>query len=62
MAADALTVAGVPLFWPLYKKPVGFPPFKALRFPTGSTREYLVVAMAVGATAVLLSQTGWPVP
>lgn len=62
MAADALTVSGVPLFWPLYRKPVGFPPSRRLRFPTGSTREYVVVALAVAATAALVFQTGWPLP
>ena len=42
MLADSLTRAGIPIFWPITFK-VGFPPFAALRFKTGSLLEDIVL-------------------
>jgi inner membrane protein len=42
IAADALTIEGVPLFWP-YKKNFGFPPSRNWRFKTGTWPEYIIV-------------------
>lgn len=42
IVADALTLEGVPLFWP-YKKYYGFPPFRNWRFKTGTWPEHVIV-------------------
>jgi inner membrane protein len=42
IAADALTLGGVPLLWPI-KKRFGFPPNSHWRFRTGSWAEHVVV-------------------
>lgn len=42
IAADALTLEGVPLFWPV-RKYYGFPPFRNWRFRTGSWQEHVIV-------------------
>jgi len=42
IAADSLTVGGVPLFWPIHKR-FGFPPDPDWRFTTGTWREYVIV-------------------
>jgi inner membrane protein len=42
ITADALTVGGVPLFWP-QKKRYGFPPSTQWRFKTGSWVEHVIV-------------------
>ena len=54
LAADALTRAGIPLFWPLPSR-FGFPPIRRLRFTTDTWPEYLVVmvlALACCANAL----------
>ena len=54
LAADALTRAGIPLFWPLPAR-FGFPPWRRLRFATGSWHEgitVLAVMLACLANAV----------
>jgi membrane-bound metal-dependent hydrolase YbcI (DUF457 family) len=43
LLADMLTKRGVPLLWPLGWD-FGFPPFRALRFTTGTWPEALIVA------------------
>jgi inner membrane protein len=47
--ADGLTVAGVPLWWPLRRRHVVF--LGALAFPTHSWRETVVVLGVVAAVA-----------
>lgn len=42
IAADGLTLGGVPLLWP-YKKRFGFPPNYHWRFRTGSWPEFVIV-------------------
>lgn len=42
IAADALTLEGVPLFWPI-RKYYGFPPLRNWRFRTGSWPEHVIV-------------------
>lgn len=42
IAADALTLGGVPLFWP-YRKRFGFPPNPRMRFRTGDWPEHVIV-------------------
>ncbi len=42
IAADALTLGGVPLFWP-YRKRFGFPPDPQWRFKTGTWPEFVIV-------------------
>lgn len=42
IAADALTEAGVPLFWP-YRHYYGFPPNRNWRFRTGTWPEHVIV-------------------
>lgn len=42
IAADALTLEGVPLFWP-DRRYYGFPPFRKWRFRTGSWIEHVIV-------------------
>jgi inner membrane protein len=42
IAADALTEAGVPLFWPI-RKSYGFPPYRRWRFRTGDWPEHVIV-------------------
>jgi inner membrane protein len=42
IAADALTIGGVPLFWPI-KQRFGFPPDDDWRFKTGTWPEHAVV-------------------
>ena len=42
IAADALTLGGVPLLWPNRKR-FGFPPDPAFRFRTGSWPEFVIV-------------------
>ncbi|GCE05141.1 metal-dependent hydrolase [Dictyobacter aurantiacus] len=42
IAADALTLGGVPLLWPL-KQRFGFPPDSHWRFRTGSWPEFVIV-------------------
>jgi inner membrane protein len=42
IAADALTLGGVPLFWP-YRKRFGFPPNPHWRFRTGDWPEHVIV-------------------
>lgn len=42
IAADALTLEGVPLFWPI-RKYYGFPPVRNWRFRTGSWPEHVIV-------------------
>jgi inner membrane protein len=44
LLADALTKSGIPLLWPLDRR-FGFPPFRALRFTTGTWPETLIVAL-----------------
>ena len=56
LAADALTRAGIPLFWPLPSR-FGIPPIRRLRFTTDTWPEYLIVAalsLACFANAVRL--------
>jgi membrane-bound metal-dependent hydrolase YbcI (DUF457 family) len=51
LASDALTRAGIPLFWPLDSR-FGLPPIRKLRFTTDTWPEYLVVfALAVACCA-----------
>lgn len=42
IAADALTLGGVPLFWPNRKR-LGFPPNSRMRFRTGDWPEHVIV-------------------
>jgi inner membrane protein len=42
IAADALTLEGVPLLWPI-RKYYGFPPIRNWRFRTGSWPEHVIV-------------------
>ena len=42
IAADALTLGGVPLFWPNRKR-FGFPPNSKFRFRTGTWPEFVIV-------------------
>jgi len=42
IAADALTLGGVPLLWPNHKR-FGFPPNPHLRFRTGTWPEFVIV-------------------
>jgi inner membrane protein len=42
IVADALTLGGVPLFWPIRKR-FGFPPNAEWRFRTGTWREHVIV-------------------
>jgi len=42
IAADALTLEGVPLFWPI-RKYYGFPPLRNWRFRTGTWPEHVIV-------------------
>lgn len=42
IAADALTLGGVPLFWPNHKR-FGFPPDPRWRFKTGTWPEHVIV-------------------
>lgn len=42
IAADALTLGGVPLLWPNHKR-FGFPPNPHLRFKTGTWPEFVIV-------------------
>jgi inner membrane protein len=42
IAADALTIGGVPLFWPSHKR-FGIPPDSRARFRTGTWPETLIV-------------------
>jgi len=42
IAADALTIGGVPLFWPVRKR-YGFPPNSRARFRTGTWPETVIV-------------------
>ena len=42
IAADALTLGGVPLFWPNRKR-FGFPPNPHFRFRTGTWPEFVIV-------------------
>jgi inner membrane protein len=42
IAADALTLGGVPLFWPSHKR-YGFPPNPHWRFRTGTWPEFVIV-------------------
>jgi membrane-bound metal-dependent hydrolase YbcI (DUF457 family) len=42
IAADALTLGGVPLFWPNRKR-FGFPPNPRMRFRTGDWPEHVIV-------------------
>ncbi|HEY0752865.1 MAG TPA: metal-dependent hydrolase [Ktedonobacteraceae bacterium] len=42
IAADALTLEGVPLLWP-HKKYYGFPPYRPWRFKTGTWPEFVIV-------------------
>lgn len=42
LLADALTLEGIPLLWPM-KKYIGFPPIRSWRFRTGSWQEHVVV-------------------
>lgn len=42
IAADALTLGGVPLFWPNHKR-FGFPPNPRMRFRTGDWPEHVIV-------------------
>ena len=53
IAADALTLGGVPLLWPNRKR-YGFPPNPRWRFRTGSLPEFIIVwtFMIVVAVAV----------
>ncbi len=54
LAADALTRAGIPLFWPFSSR-FGFPPIRKLRFTTDTWPEYLIVitlALACFANAL----------
>lgn len=44
LVADAMTKQGVPLLWPLPLH-VGLPPFRSLRFRTGTWREGFTVAV-----------------
>ncbi len=42
LLADALTLEGIPLLWPM-RKYIGFPPIRSWRFRTGSWQEHVVV-------------------
>ena len=42
IAADALTLEGVPLLWPM-RKYYGLPPYRSWRFRTGTWREQVIV-------------------
>jgi inner membrane protein len=42
LLADALTLEGIPLLWPM-KKYFGFPPLRNWRFRTGTWPEYVIV-------------------
>lgn len=56
IAADALTLGGVPLFWP-YRKRFGFPPWPEWRFRTGSWPEFVVVWSFMILVAVAIWQS-----
>jgi inner membrane protein len=48
LLADALTKAGIPLFWPLRAR-FGIPPLHQLRFTTGTWPEALIVFLLTAA-------------
>jgi inner membrane protein len=50
IAADSLTLGGVPLLWP-YKKRFGFPPNHNWRFRTGSWPEFVIVWTVIALVA-----------
>lgn len=51
IAADGLTLGGVPLLWPI-KKRFGFPPDAHWRFRTGSWPEFVIVWIVMILVAV----------
>jgi inner membrane protein len=58
IAADALTIGGVPLFWPSHKR-YGFPPNSRSRFRTGTWPESVIVwsfiiVVAIGVWASII--------
>jgi inner membrane protein len=55
IAADALTLGGVPLFWPMHKR-FGFPPDAKWRFRTGTWREHVIVWGFIIVVAILIWQ------
>ena len=58
LAADSLTKAGVPWLWPLWGRPVGFPPSRSLRIQTGGWIEHgLVLIVLVASLAASASET-----
>jgi inner membrane protein len=56
IAADALTLGGVPLLWPSHKR-YGFPPNPRMRFRTGSWREFVIVWAFMIAVAIAIWQS-----
>ncbi len=55
IAADALTLGGVPLLWPMHKR-FGFPPDAKWRFRTGTWREHVIVWGFIIVVAILIWQ------
>ncbi len=55
LVADSLTKSGVPWLWPLWRRPLGFPPVAALRLTTGGIVEHVLV---IGGLTWALAATG----
>ena len=55
IAADGLTLGGVPLFWPSHKR-YGFPPDSHWRFKTGSWPEHVIVWGFIIVVTILIWQ------
>jgi membrane-bound metal-dependent hydrolase YbcI (DUF457 family) len=55
IAADALTLGGVPLFWPSHTR-YGFPPSSHWRFKTGTWPEHVIVWGFIIIVTVLVWQ------
>jgi len=56
ITADALTLGGVPLFWPSHKR-YGFPPDSRWRFKTGTWPEHVIVWSFIILVAIAVLQS-----
>lgn len=56
IAADALTLDGVPLLWP-HRQRFGFPPDRSWRFRTGTWPEYVIVWTFMILVAIAIFQS-----
>jgi inner membrane protein len=56
IAADALTLGGVPLLWPSRKR-YGFPPDSRWRFRTGTWPEFVIVWAFMILVAICIWQS-----